>query len=211
MRRLLAPSVRQREEDLLRDMSVSIPTYVCQQCGFSPQAKRRPGKPSKFNPILFNVICARMAEGELLFDILAEPGMPSRTTLHGQVEQRPHIKEKFVFAQNMQAHAVAEKGVRLAAEATPETANACRVKFEAYKWFAGKKLPVVFGERVLHTGGDGEGPVQVKLSLDYSALDPHEMVEFRRMIAKAELAAKQKTVLMIEAEAEDTDDCDTNT
>jgi hypothetical protein len=184
-------------------MSVSVPTYVCQQCGFSPQAKRRPGKPSKFNPILFNVICARMAEGEMLGDFLSEPGMPSRATLYGQLDVRPAAKEKFVFAQNMQAHAVAEKGVRLAAEATPETANACRVKFDAYKWFAGKKLPQVFGDKVLHTGGDGEGPIGVKLSLDYSALEPHELVELRRLIAKAELAAHQKTALLIEAEDDD--------
>ena len=167
-------------------MSASIPTYVCQQCGFSPQAKRRPGKPSKFNPVLFKVICTRMAEGELLFDILSEPGMPSRTTLYGQVDQRPDAKSKFVFAQNMQAHAVAEKGVKLASEATPEMANACRVKFEAYKWFAGKKLPAVYGDKMLHTGADGEGPVAVKLSLDYNLLEPHEMMEFRRMLAKME-------------------------
>ncbi len=190
-------------------MTVSIPTYVCQHCGFSPQAKRRPGKPSKFNPVLFNVICARMAAGELLGDFLSEPGMPSRTTLYGQLEQRPDAKEKFVFAQNMQAHAVAEKGVRLAAEATPEWANACRVKFEAYKWFAGKKLPAVFGDKVLHTGGDGEGPIGVKLSLDYSALEPHELLEFRRMILKMEQAARVKP--LIEAEAEDPDDGDPNT
>jgi terminase small subunit-like protein len=191
-------------------MSVSIPIYVCQQCGFSPQAKRRPGKPSKFNPILFNVICARMAEGELLFDVLSEPGMPSRTTLYGQVEQRPDAKEKFVFAQNMQAHAVAEKGVRLAAEATPEWANACRVKFEAYKWFAGKKLPAVFGDKVLHTGGDGEGPVAVRLEMDYSEFEPHEMLEFRRLADKAMETAKRKRQgppLLIEAdEPEDADD-----
>jgi hypothetical protein len=192
-------------------MSVSVPTYVCAQCGFSPQAKRRPGKPTKFNPVLFNVICARTAEGELLFDILAEPGMPSRPTLHGQIEQRPHIKEKFVFAQNMQAHAVAEKGVRLAAEATPEWANACRVKFEAYKWFAGKKLPAVFGEKVLHTGGDGEGPIQVRLEMDYSEFEPHELLEFRRLADKAMETAKRKrqgpaTMLLIDADAEDDDD-----
>jgi hypothetical protein len=192
-------------------MSVSVPTYVCAQCGFSPQAKRRPGKPSKFNPILFNVICARMAEGELLFDILSEPGMPSRTTLYGQVDQRPDAKGRFVFAQNMQAHAVAEKGVRLAAEATPEWANACRVKFEAYKWFAGKKLPAVFGEKVLHTGGDGEGPIQVRLEMDYSEFEPLELLEFRRLADKAMETAKRKrqgpsTMLLIDADAEDDDD-----
>jgi hypothetical protein len=186
-------------------MSASIPTYVCQQCGFSPQAKRRPGKPSKFNPILFNVICARMAEGELLFDILSEPGMPSRTTLYGQVDQRPDAKSKFVFAQNMQAHAVAEKGVKLAAEATPEWANACRVKFEAFKWFAGKKLPAVFGDKVLHSGPDGEGPVAIKLSLDYSRLAPQEMVEFRRMLAKMERPDETPPLMIEDGAAEDED------
>ncbi len=131
--------------------------------------------------------------------------MPSRTTLYGQVDQRPDAKSKFVFAQNMQAHAVAEKGVRLATEATAEMANACRVKFEAYKWFAGKKLPAVFGDKVLHTGADGEGPLAVKLSLDYSLLEPHEMVDFRRMLAKMEKQPDDNTPLMIDGNSEDDD------
>jgi hypothetical protein len=104
----------------------------------------------------------------------------------------------------MQAHAVAEKGVRLASEATAEMANACRVKFEAYKWFAGKKLPAVFGDKVLHTGGDGEGPVAIKLSLDYGRLSPHEMVEFRRMLVKME-KHDDTPPLMIDGDAEDDD------
>jgi hypothetical protein len=69
-----------------------------------------------------------------------------------------------------------------------------------------KKLPAVFGDKVLHTGGDGDGPVAIKLSLDYGRLSPHEMVEFRRMLAKME---RQDTPLMIEdGAAEEEDDGD---
>ena len=31
---------------------------------------------------------------------------------------------------------------------------------------AGKLLPKVYGDKLLHTGADGEGPVEVKLALD---------------------------------------------
>ena len=58
------------------------------------------------------------------------------------------------------------------------------------------------GDKMLHTGADGEGPVAVKLALDYSRLAPHEMVEFRRMLAKMELDDTATTPL-IEGDAED--------
>ena len=57
---------------------------------------------------------------------------------------------------------------------------------------------------MLHTGADGEGPVAVKLSLDYTLLEPHEMMEFRRMLAKMEGKADD-TLLMIDGDAEDED------
>ena len=132
--------------------------------------------------------------------------MPSRSTLCGWPDQFPDFGPKLAYAQRMQAHAIAEKGVTMASEATPETANAVRVKFEAYKWFAGKKLPSVFGDKVLHTGGDGEGPVGVKLSLDYSLLTPQQLVQLRDLITAA--TPRAEAPLMIEGEAEGGDDGD---
>jgi hypothetical protein len=61
----------------------------------------------------------------------------------------------------------------------------------------------------LHTGGDGEGPIQVKLEMDYSEFEPHEMLELRRLWGKAMETPKRKRqgpALLIEAEPEDTDD-----
>ncbi len=53
---------------------------------------------------------------------------------------------------------------------------------------------------MLHTGADGEGPVAVKLSLDYTLLEPAEMLEFRRMLAKME---RKGAPPMIEGAAEE--------
>ncbi len=69
-----------------------------------------------------------------------------------------------------------------------EQIQAAKVCADNYRWIAGKALPAVYGDLLRHSGPDGEGPVAVKLSLDYSLLEPQEMVEFRRMLAKMEKA-----------------------
>ena len=56
---------------------------------------------------------------------------------------------------------------------------------DARKWIAGKLKPKKYGDKLLHSGGDGEGPVAVKLALDYSLLTPHEMVQMLALIEKA--------------------------
>jgi hypothetical protein len=120
------------------------------------------GRPSGYTAQIANAICARLAEGELLTDIIAERGMPTRGTLYRWAERDPPgFGSRFAYARSMQAHAIAEKGVKMANEATAETAQAVRVKFDAYKWFAGKLLPPIYGDKTLHVGGDGEGPIAV--------------------------------------------------
>lgn len=143
------------------------------------------GRPSRYNHELAMAICSRMAEGELLALIVKPASMPNRATIYRWTEQNPEFRSLFTRAREQQAHAVAEKGVLMALDATPENAQAKRVQFDGYKWFASKLLPKVYGDKMLHTGADGEGPVAVKLALDYSLLTVQELVQFRALIDKA--------------------------
>jgi hypothetical protein len=47
-----------------------------------------------------------------------------------------------------------------------------------------------------HTGADGEGPVAVKLSLDYSRLEPHELLELKQLVEKAQWPAIEQEAPM---------------
>jgi hypothetical protein len=60
-----------------------------------------------------------------------------------------------------------------------ENVQRARLRVDTRKWMAGKLLPKVYGDKMLHTGADGEGPVQVKLALDYSRYTPEQLVQLR--------------------------------
>lgn len=76
---------------------------------------------------------------------------PVRTTFHGQ----------YARARDTQADTLAEEALDAARNATAETAQAVRVHVDAVKWFAGKVAPRKYGDKLQHTGADGEGPIQV--------------------------------------------------
>ncbi len=56
---------------------------------------------------------------------------------------------------------------------------------DSRKWVTSKLKPRKYGDKLLHTGGDGEGPVAVKLALDYSLLAPAELLQLKNLILKA--------------------------
>ena len=55
--------------------------------------------------------------------------------------------------------------------ATPETAQAVRVKYDALRWYASKLGPKTYGDKLQHTGEDG-GAVQVRITIDDARVEP---------------------------------------
>jgi hypothetical protein len=170
------------------------------------------GRVSTYKPATAAVICTQLIDGKSLRAICRQEGMPSVSTVHHWIERYEDFGNRVARARKLQAHTFVDglqeiiaicldivNGVRAG---TMEQIQAAKVCAENYRWIAGKALPAVYGDLLRHSGPDGSGPVGVKLLLDYSALEPHEMVELRRLVAKAELAANQKTALLIEGEAE---------
>lgn len=140
------------------------------------------GRPTRYTTNLATEICDRLAEGELLVDIVADERMPGRTTVWRWHTENEQFRSMFANAREAQAHTIAEKGVKIALAATAEDAHAARVKFDGYKWFASKLLPRVYGDKLLHTGGDGEGPIGHKLALDYSRFNPQQKAQFLALL-----------------------------
>jgi hypothetical protein len=64
-------------------------------------------------------------------------------------------------------------------------AAARRLRVDTLKWAAGKRNPKTHGDKLLHTGADGESAVAVKLALDYTLLNTAELLQLQRLIEKA--------------------------
>jgi hypothetical protein len=65
----------------------------------------------------------------------------------------------------------------------------------------GREAAQVYGDKMLHTGADGDSPVSVKLALDYSLLNPAELLQLKRLIEKAQPKKAPEPPLQIEGKA----------
>jgi hypothetical protein len=98
----------------------------------------------------------------------------------------PKFVEQYARAREIQAHYYAGKQLEVANEAyDSDSASAARVKAEALRWMAGKLLPKVYGDKLLHTGADGTGPIQHHMKLDLSLLSEADLVAWRQLVDKA--------------------------
>jgi hypothetical protein len=107
-------------------------------------------------------IAERLAGGESMREISADPNMPASNMIY----QAMHLNEAFrsVIARGREAQQEAEieKTVTIADAATPETVNVAKLRIWARQWRAAKLAPKKYGEKVVqeHTGADG-GPIEV--------------------------------------------------
>jgi terminase small subunit-like protein len=165
------------------------------------------GRPSSYKSSIASAICRQVREGGYLKSICQQEGMPSLNTVYRWREQNEAFAGQFAVARGFHADTLADKireTIDGAEGGTIEQIQARRLKFDGYRYLASKYFPRVYGDKMLHTGGDGEGPVAVKLSPDYSRLEPHEMLELKRLVEKAE-RPRANEPLMIEGAAEDDD------
>ena len=116
-----------------------------------------------FDQELADEICVRLTEGEFLADITKLNGLPSLGSVWSWSEQNPDFRTALARAFRLQAHATADRAVRVALEA--DDASLGRLHFSALTWHASKKLPTVYGDKV------GGGPVT---TIAISATDPVE-------------------------------------
>jgi hypothetical protein len=147
------------------------------------------GRPTRYSEAIASAICRLVREGEYLKSICQQDGMPSLNTVYHWRQDNQAFSRRYAIAREFHAETLADKireTVDGAEGCTLEEIQARRLKFDGYRYLAGRYFPRMFGDKLIHTGGDGEGPVAVKLSLDYTLLEPREMVEFRRMLAKME-------------------------
>lgn len=115
------------------------------------------GRPSIFTQELADFMCAEIASGQSLIDILeAIPDAPAYGTVMRWCEEKPEFCEKYTRARSFSGHYYAdrigkiERGVAKG-EIEP---NAGRVSIDALKWMSGKRMPKVYGDKtaVEHSG-----------------------------------------------------------
>jgi hypothetical protein len=80
--------------------------------------------------------------------------------------------------------------------------NRARLKVDTRKWMAAKLSPKKYGDKLLHTGADGQGPIVHNLQLNYGLLTDAELMELRRLLDKAIVTVIDGDAVDVESEIE---------
>jgi len=147
------------------------------------------GRPTDYNQDISDKICERIADGESLRTICSDDDMPNKATVFRWLAKFPAFSDQYARARDTQAEAIVDEILNIADDGTndwmerrngdgenigwQENGEALRrsvLRIDARKWMAGKLKPKKYGDKVQHTGADGEGPVQVIFSSDDAGL-----------------------------------------
>jgi hypothetical protein len=131
--------------------------------------KNKGGRPSLYSEDLADEICERIANDEGLSAICRDPRMPTRTTVYRWCRESETFRDNYARAREDQGHTQADemKEVRRKLEAGEIDAHTARVLSDILKWEAGKRSPRYYGDKIQHTGLDGETPVHTKLTINF--------------------------------------------
>lgn len=116
------------------------------------------GRPSSYKPEVALEILRRMAGGETLTSICEAKGMPSHSTVRlWAVEDREGFSALYARAREAQAHAIAEAALDGALAAKDPALG--RLQFDARRWYAGKMMPRLYGDKADPTPGTAADPM----------------------------------------------------
>ena len=161
----------------------SIEPSVCPRGSRSKEKKQmakridKVGRPASATPEMKREILDRMAEGESLRAICRSDGMPSRTSVARWPYEDENFRGQYARARELRADHIADLVHETAMASTPETAHADRVKIDALKWEAGKLNSKRYGDKVQHTAGDGESPIQTKLTVTFVKAGEQKLIQ----------------------------------
>lgn len=126
------------------------------------KAPAKIGRPSLYTPETAALILSRLADGEFLSHMCREEGLPSAKVVIDWTHAHPEFREAYARARELQAQAVAERGIKEALKAGSDLdPAAARVRFDALRWMAGRIAPRTYGDRPGPEPGTAENPLVV--------------------------------------------------
>lgn len=138
---------------------------------------------------IMETVCERIATGELVGDVCKDLGVTAKSVRQWGISDE--FGAMYSRARESQAHAMAESIIAIAsgADVVTETRQAVldqlgpaelgkqwrsvvngleanlvrrdQLRVDTLKWYTSKLAPKLYGEKLLHTGEDGTGPVEV--------------------------------------------------
>lgn len=149
------------------------------------------GRKTLYTEKVAKEICDRLADGESLNSICKDDGMPSERTVRTWALDKNHpFSPKYAQAREIGYLKMADELLDIADDGTNdwmvreredgsstelvnhEHIQRSKLRVDTRKWLLSKMLPKVFGDKVQHTGDDGDGPVKHIHKVEFVVVDP---------------------------------------
>jgi hypothetical protein len=120
------------------------------------RAGRRGGSVSIRTPALDEAICGRIAAGETVISIGADPQMPCAATICAWVRRDEDFRAMYAAAKAAAADLLFDLALEIALESSEETVRADRLRIATLRWHAAMLAPKKYGVRRALAPDEGE-------------------------------------------------------
>lgn len=127
------------------------------------------------DPALVQEICDRLASGESMRSITADPRMPPSSQVYLRMAQDESFRSNIVAAREAQQEFLIDQTVDMADDATPEDHQVVKLRIWARQWRAGKLAPKKYGEKMQVGGAADLPPIQTETRLDVSGMTDEQL------------------------------------
>ncbi len=117
------------------------------------------------NPAFVDEICDRLAGGEGLNIICADPHLPSEDTVYRRMAKDEAFASRIARAREAQQEFEADNIVKMADAATEDDWQVVKLRIHARQWRAAKLAPKKYGDKTLH-GNDPDNPLPEGFSVN---------------------------------------------
>lgn len=128
------------------------------------------GRPTKYTKALAAKICKMISNGENLETINKKKKLPSKETIRRWFKLYPDFHADYVCARELRADFRAHTMSVIAKKAMDKKIDpqAARLAWDNEKWQAGKENPRVYGDKVQHTGPNGNDPIKTETTFIFN-------------------------------------------
>lgn len=114
---------------------------------------KRTGRPTKYTDALADEICRRIAEGEMLMQIVRDEHMPERKTVYNWMNEHDDFLHNYARACEMSADALVEKGLEILDGSSPDCAQMDKIEPNTVNGWPGREMPVTGNGRQWNSPG----------------------------------------------------------
>lgn len=117
----------------------------------------------EFSQVLFDAICALIADGKSVREICEADGMPDRATFNGWRKRTPELEKQYALCRIDREDAIFDD-IQWIADNVKDP-KAAKVMIDAREWTLARMNGKKYGNRVMQElSGEGGGPLQLVLN-----------------------------------------------